>query len=81
MIEDVKNIIIELEDLTEDSVIYSFYNKNDKNDKGFITINFNTLNKSVDYNNSLTEDLINKIYQKILWYKKIDNFFVKGVIY
>ena len=61
-------------DLDEKKVIYDI-----DDGKGTIEVNLDTDEKIVNTEN-LTEDVINKAYKKILWYKKLDNFFEHGII-
>ena len=71
-------INLELEDLNEDIVKYSFFYN--ENEKGFITINLHTLEKQIDNSFNISEEILEKIYEKICWYKKLDNFFAKGFV-
>ena len=71
-------INLELEDLNEDIVKYSFFYN--ENEKGFITINLHTLEKQIDNSFNISEEILEKIYEKICWYKKLVNFFAKGFV-
>lgn len=61
-------------DLDEEKVVYDI-----DDGKGTIEVNLDTDEKIVNTEN-LAEDVINKAYKKILWYKRLDNFFEHGVI-
>lgn len=75
-------ITLTLEDLSPESIKYSF----ETNHLLYNIIVNNDLTKSIEYmlfvdtKKALEEWIIEKIYQKILWYKKIDNFFTKGFV-
>lgn len=69
-------INLELEDLTDTFVKYSFFYN--KEEKGYIIVNLKTLEKQVDNTINVVDNVIDDIYNKICWYKYIDNFFEKG---
>lgn len=81
-------INLQLEDLTENNVKYSF---KINEITVYIAVNFDNLKKNIQYINesaqikelnidNINDTIIETIYQKILWYQKLDNFFANGIV-